>query len=117
MKIFFLFNLPDPEIVNCFIDKRQLAQFAARCGISHPGSFAGNSLEQVLSISQNLSYPILMKPPDKSYLERRSAIWRDNKLLVISDPDMLQKQYLEFHNIGIKDLMLQEQIPGPDSNI
>lgn len=112
---YFLFNVPDPEIVVCIIDKRQLAKFAVQSEIQHPRTFAVDSLEQLLSIKSQLRYPVTLKPP-KSHLSRGSGLWKGKKLLTASDPDTMQQQFLEFNDVGV-EVMIQEQVPGPETDI
>ncbi len=111
---YFIFSLPDPEIVDCIIDKRKLAGFAASHNIPHPNSFVVDSQEQLKNINQKLHFPVIIKPP-KTY-KARGQIWKGQKLLTVANLELLQKQLLEFKNIK-EDMMIQEQVPGPDSDI
>jgi len=111
---YFFFNLSEPRIIDNIIDKRKLAQFASLNNIPHPRTLSVNSQEHLMNISNQLRYPVILKPP-KSHLAR-GHLWKGKKLLTAINAKLLHKQFLELDNMGEK-IMIQEQVPGPDSDI
>lgn len=58
----FYVAIPDPEIVALFGDKRKTYKFAEQTGIPHPKSWYPEMLTDIASISDQLTYPIVVKP-------------------------------------------------------
>jgi len=111
----FIFSLPEPDMVSTIIDKRLLAQFALQRGIPHPRAYAVHTGEEAAILSQDLCYPVIIKPP-ASHKAGQQQKWMGQKLLIAHDHFELLNYLEEFGKDQI-DILIQEQIPGPETDI
>jgi len=58
----YLLGIPEDETVDIFNDKRKTYQFAEKNGIPHPKSWYPDSFEEVVALSEQLEYPVVVKP-------------------------------------------------------
>lgn len=58
----FYLGIPAPETVAVFYDKRNTYRFAAEHGIPMPDTWVTKSMNNLESMSHDLSYPVVLKP-------------------------------------------------------
>jgi len=110
---YFRFMIASRETVDCFLDKEKTAEFSRVHNIPHPYSYSVSSEEEIKELAQRIEYPCIIKPRD-------SHIWRqifsEQKTIVINSCEELIREYdqIKKHKLNI---ILQQIIPGPDSNI
>jgi D-aspartate ligase len=107
------FHLPAPEELNILMDKTAFAQFAARHGFPVPRTLlveGGRGWDRVLD---EMPFPCIVKP------KYRSIAWRQAKLpkgCLARSRDELGA-FVSTVNDVEGDYVIQEWIPGPDSNV
>jgi D-aspartate ligase len=110
---FFRFHLPAPEDLEILMDKTAFAQFAARHGFPVPKTLlveGGRGWDRVLDEGP---FPCIVKP------KYRTIAWRQAdfpKGYVASSRDKLRALISTVDDVE-GDYVIQEWIPGPDSNV
>lgn len=105
---------PRWEVLQEAYDKRNTYTFAKRHHIPVPETYFVNSESELDEFGQHLNYPILLKP---AVMHRFYRIFK-RKLFCIPNPEELHKisqKVLKY--LPVKEIMLQEIIPGPASHI
>jgi D-aspartate ligase len=108
---YFLFAIPPEDILECIINKRKQYELAERIGIPYPSTFYPESLAEVESIKQTISYPAFIKP-------YYSHVWQEtfkNKGFQVASPQELIERYKEIFSRKLQ-AMVQEVIKGPNTN-
>jgi predicted ATP-grasp superfamily ATP-dependent carboligase len=108
----FRFNTAPPEIMEAGVNKRKQYELAERCGVPYPTTFYPETMDEVRQIEDRLDYPVFIKP---CY----SHLWRARfpnrgKGIEISSPQALVDAFEEILRTDLQ-VMVQEIIPGPDS--
>jgi D-aspartate ligase len=112
---FFLHSLPRPEVIATILDKRRLARAAAAAGIPCPRTLDGGSVPGLDCSIPPLRFPVIVKPAE-SHLGRRSRLFHKTKAIIVPDIRGLSPVLRAAREAGIETL-IQELVPGPDSNI
>jgi D-aspartate ligase len=108
----YLLDQCNPAAQLCMLDKLATYQAAVAAGVPTPRFWVARSREQVLSYRDELVYPLLVKPL-LSHLYR-ARFW--TKLAIANDFGETLARYEQAEKAGI-DVMLVEQIPGPDDRL
>ena len=58
----FYLAIPPPNIVDIFYDKKNSYQFCSLNNIPHPKSFSPNSITDAIKISEEVDFPVIIKP-------------------------------------------------------
>jgi D-aspartate ligase len=109
----FLIHLPSNDVLNLLLDKTVFTDYALGHDVLIPRTrnlFNGEDLEH---IAGTLDFPVILKP------FVRTAAWRQAKLCkayYLDSMDELKKIYGRVNAVESR-LMVQEWIPGGDSNI
>ncbi len=109
----FLIHLPSNEVLKLLLDKTAFAEYAKQHNILIPQTHNLFNEEDLMRIADSLSFPVILKP------FTRTACWREAKLCkayYLNNVDELNKLYEKIHAIESR-LMVQEWIPGGDSNV
>ena len=106
----FIVACPDWNITRQFLEKKLTAEIAQRVGISTPRTFLPTSLADIRNLEGTLQFPALAKP-SQSHLYRK---YFDRKMTMVNNMVELTAAYREAEAVGV-ELMVQEYIPGPDS--
>lgn len=109
----FHFALPSKEVVQLFLNKKAFYQFAMRKGFCIPQTFFPVGPEEVGGIAERIAYPCLIKPFQPNATWRRTF---DTRLFVADSPPMLISLYDHLFRVH-QDLIIQEYMPGPDSEL
>ncbi|MBO4263510.1 MAG: hypothetical protein J5871_02370 [Bacteroidales bacterium] len=109
LKRHFTLGIPAPEVVALFADKRKAYQFADACGIPHPKSCYPATLEDVVRIAGEVSYPVVIKPA-----VMYSFRWMFGKKAFRCDsPEELIRKCREISKrIPISSVIIQEFLSG-----
>ncbi len=95
------------------VDKRSFYDLCRRAEIETPQTAFPNDADEVLQLGQQFQFPLLLKPIF-------GHLWRDRlggaKLLVAHSTDDLKRYVDQFGN-DCSGLMVQELIPGEETNI
>ena len=110
----FRFVLPDPETLELLLQKGRFHAFCEREEIAAPATAVGLTSGTLDEVLPGFRFPCLLKP------EYRDARWDGRfapaKALVAENEKELRSHVGEAEATGA-DLMLQEIIPGPDTEL
>ena len=102
----------DWPVLKLFIEKKETYDLAASCGVPHPKTFTPASMEEFERDAEGLMYPCILKP-----VYSQEFVYRFNvKNFHVGDPDQL-KEKLRLCLDENHPVMVQEIIPGPDTEI
>jgi len=110
----FRFIIPNYEVVRTQISKRRFHEFASANSFSVPKSFFTNGLDETRNIAKKITFPCIVKP------EYKDSDWnkklKNQKVLYADSKQSLLLQ-IEHHQIRDRSLIIQEWIPGDDSDL
>ena len=109
----FLIHLPSNEVLKLLLDKTAFTEYARQHNILIPRTHNLFNPEDLAQIAETLSFPVILKP------FVRTSAWREAKLskaYYLNTNDELKKLYGKINSIESR-LMVQEWIPGGDSNV
>ena len=109
----FLIHLPSNEVLKLLLDKTAFTEYARQHNILIPRTHNLFNPEDLVHIAETLSFPVILKP------FVRTSAWREAKLskaYYLDTKDELKKLYDRINSIESR-LMVQEWIPGGDSNV
>ena len=102
----------DWPVLKLFVDKQETYALAASCGVPHPKTFTPASMEEFERNAEGLIYPCILKP-----VHSQQFVYRFNvKNFQVGDPDQLKEKLHLCLDEG-HPVMVQEIIPGPDTEI
>ncbi|MDR4509295.1 MAG: hypothetical protein MRJ65_13890 [Candidatus Brocadiaceae bacterium] len=110
---YFLFNLPDHNMLGSIVDKFKQYEIAKNAGIPLPKTFFSKDISDVHTFSSHLDYPVFIKGLDvsewrKNVSSTTKGFEAKNKEELISIVEGIHK-----HNVRV---VVQELIKGPDTN-
>ncbi len=110
-----IYRGPSPCVVAKIIDKGALYEAALRQGVSVPRTHIIRKYDDLDSIPVSLSFPCIIKPS-------QSHIWRKlnkpGKAIIVRDQAELRRQIISLIDVLSRiPLLVQEIIPGPESNL
>lgn len=111
----FLHALPRPEVIELILDKRKLALAAERAGVPFPRTVGAGALDGPGPLAADFAFPVIIKPA-ASHLGRRNDLFRKCKAQLVPDRPSLEAALWAGREAGI-ELLVQEHVPGPDSEI
>jgi len=115
LKKHYDFVLPDHNIIETLIDKKNLNGFAQKHGFPAPKTFFSQNESDIHEIAKTIHYPCVVKPL------YRTAYWSQNvppeKKVLKADSAVDLKQKIKEMNIANQSLILQEWIPGGDEQV
>ena len=103
---------PDWDILHRFIDKQETYVLAEACDIPYPKTFTPNTLEEISEIGENVGYPCILKP----MTSHRFVSTFGTKNFEVGDATELSEKFRLCLDAGQR-VMVQEVIPGPDTNL
>lgn len=110
----YRFVTPPREAVRCILNKRCQYELARTLGVPIPGTHFPESVDAVRAIADLVAYPCILKPY-RAHLRQQRLSLQAKVLLVTSREELLSA----FDRLGWQtgELMIQEVVPGPDSNL
>ncbi|MBP2675193.1 MAG: carbamoyl-phosphate synthase chain, binding domain protein [Deltaproteobacteria bacterium] len=109
----YLLNLPGPEILECIADKYRQYTLALEAGIPVPKTFVANNMEELEGLKGRIPFPAFIKGAEVTLW--RSKMGVASKGFVVNDPQELMDRFRLIFERGANGL-IQELIPGPDTN-
>jgi len=109
----YLLNIPDFGIVECITDKLKQYELCSKAGVPVPKTFVAQNIQQVLQMKDDLPYPLFIKGREVN--SWRKVMGVDQKGFLVSTPEELQAICSLLFERGATGL-IQEVIPGPDTN-
>lgn len=104
-------TVPDWEHAKLFIDKAYTYEIARGIGVAAPMTLTPTSAEEAETFAQSAQFPCVVKPNQVHLFQQRFG----KKMFPVWNQDELTSRYLQAQEAGI-DVMIQEFIPGDDSN-
>ena len=102
----------DWPVLKFFVDKQETYALAEKCGVPHPKTFTPASMEEFERCADGLRYPCILKP-----VHSQQFVYRFNvKNFQVDDRDELEEK-LQVCLDENHPVMVQEIIPGPDTEI
>ena len=102
-----------PGIADVVTDKKSFYELCVKHGVVSPRTAFPETLEQALTVKSEFDFPVIIKPI-------HGHLWRERlkgrKLLTAATPDEFEQIVRKFAD-DICELMIQELIPGPESNL
>ena len=102
--------ITDWPILKRFIEKSDLYQLAAECGVPYPKTFHPQTMEQLETVCDLIPYPCILKPVNSHVFFSRYGV----KNLEATDRASLIRGFQRCLSDQL-DVVVQEVIPGPDS--
>jgi predicted ATP-grasp superfamily ATP-dependent carboligase len=110
---YFLMNLPDPQIIECITDKFKQYKLALDAGVPVPQTFIAGDMEELLKIMDCIPFPAFVKGNEvTSWRRKMGDIFKG---YVVSTKEDLLNTFRLIFDRG-EDGLVQEIIPGPDTN-
>ncbi|WP_201093894.1 hypothetical protein [Thiocystis minor] len=104
----FLFPQPEPGAMPRLYSKESLYDLCVAEGVPTPETLFPDSIEQAVSEGQGFPFPLIVKAIDPDRLMRRTG----RRMAVVHRQSELRDAYSELDEPGVKNLALQEFIPG-----
>lgn len=110
---FYLMNLPDPQIIECIADKFKQHVLALNAGIPVPQTFFAHNMDQLLQIVDRIPLPAFIKGSEVTLWRKKMGV--ASKGFLVSTKEELIGTFKMIFERGANALV-QELIPGPDTN-
>jgi predicted ATP-grasp superfamily ATP-dependent carboligase len=108
----YLVACPPWELARNFLEKARTYALAAAAGVGTPRTLAPASVAEARDFARRIGLPLLVKPSQSHlYFERFRR-----KMTRVGDPQALGARVGEALDAGL-EVMLQELIPGPDTEV
>jgi predicted ATP-grasp superfamily ATP-dependent carboligase len=103
---------PDWDVLRRLIEKPETYKLADKCNVPYPKTFLLMTLDELHEIKDEINYPCVLKP----VLGYEFASRFNSKVFSVNNYDDLLSKFKLCLESGL-EVMIQEIIPGPDSNI
>jgi D-aspartate ligase len=111
-------DLPDERTVSNCLDKARFARIAERLALPVPKSWTPRDAEAVRRMAPQLEYPVFVKPMHgEAAASLPAAIRRKGKGWRVESADGLVASHDLLARHGLTQIIVQEYIPGPDSEL
>ena len=113
----FRFVLAAHATIETLINKREFYWFCQREGLPAPVTFFPKGHDDLRTIAKTLRFPAIFKPAESHHWQTPdSSLVRGRKAIKVDRADELFRWYDELVQLS-PDLLVQEVIGGPDSNL
>lgn len=114
LKDYFLFSLPDHEIITKILNKEQFIDLAHEKKLPVPFSKKISFAEELYEYKDNLRFPLIIKPSwrNNDWLRK----FHEKKLFIVDKKDEIN-HIVETLRDFKTNYFIQEIIPGPEENI
>jgi D-aspartate ligase len=109
---YFLFHIPDLEILEHMLSKRLQGKYAEEKGALVPKSIVIENKNTLFDVVSQFTFPFILKPDDISLWQKVFS----NKGILVKSPQQLQKVIAEVFRYDLK-VIAQEVIPGAVTNL
>ena len=109
----YLMNLPSPHIIESIADKFKQYSLALDAGIPVPKTFFADNMDQVLEIKDRIPLPAFIKGAEVTLWRKKMGV--ASKGFVVNTQEELLNTFEMVFRRGANGLV-QELIPGPDTN-
>lgn len=109
----YIFPVNSAELLDQLADKRKMFQLALDNSIPTPHIICPQNLDDVNAALSELSFPLMLKAIDGKRLQERTG----KKMVIVENEDQLIENYKKLEDFDHPNLMLQEMIPGDDTEV
>ncbi|MBE0672997.1 MAG: hypothetical protein IH588_20655 [Anaerolineales bacterium] len=109
----YLMNLPSPQILECISDKYKQYSLALEAGIPVPRTYLPENMEALNELIDEIPFPAFIKGAEVTTWRRKMGV--ATKGFVVSTREELRNTFRRIFEQGVNGL-IQEIIPGPDTN-
>lgn len=111
----FALGVPEPRVIELFNDKRRAYRFAEASGVHCPKCWYPNTMEEVESLSEELPYPVVVKPAVMYSFHATFG----KKAFRCDDAASLKATYMRIAAKGypLETLVVQEFLDGGAKNL
>jgi predicted ATP-grasp superfamily ATP-dependent carboligase len=109
----YLLNFPQADIIEALTDKWKQHELVAKAGVAAPRTFIVRDLQQLRSIKEDLPFPVFVKGREVNSWRKIMGV--EQKGFLVNTPDEVVAIYRQLFQRGAAAL-IQEVIPGPDTN-
>ncbi len=109
----YLLSIPEPNIIESITDKLKQYELCGKAGVAAPKTFVAHSFADVQQIKDELPYPVFIKGREVNCWRKVMGV--DQKGFLVNNPGELLATFRLLFERGAVGL-IQEVIPGPDSN-
>jgi len=102
-----------PEICPRFLSKLEFYKLCKEYGVPHPKTCFLTGKEDVETLIKMLRFPIIIKP---HFIHKWRKFLKGRKVILINNKDELKEIFNKGREL-LHDSIVQEVVPGPDSNI
>ena len=110
----FVLGIPQKDIIELFGDKRNTYKFAAKIGIPHPKSWYPESIDDVETIAQEATFPLVVKPAVMysfhQMFGKKAFRCDDKESLIVKCEEIVKK-------IPLSSVIIQEFLAGGAENL
>lgn len=111
---YYLFHLPDKNVVDAFLDKTSFHVWALEHGFNVPASHVCASHEELADCLDRIPFPVIIKPFEKT--EKWEKLSPVHKILQLTKRSELEQIPFNLFEAAPR-LLVQQWIPGGDSNV
>ena len=105
----FFLALPEKKTAELFADKRLTYCFAENNDIPHPKSWYPSTYESILTLAQEVSYPVVLKP---AIMYTFHKLFGKKAFLCTDKDDLINRVNCIQDRFPIDQLIIQEFLPG-----
>ncbi len=109
----YIFPVNSTELLDQLADKKKMFQLALDNSIPTPRIICPQNMVDVNAALSELSFPIMLKGIDGQRLQAKTGI----KMVIVETEDQLSENYKKLEDFDQPNLMLQEMIPGDDTEV
>jgi D-aspartate ligase len=109
----YLMNLPDARIIECIADKFKQYRLALDAGIPVPRTFVAANMERFHEMEEQIPLPAFIKGAEVTLWRKKMGV--ASKGFVVATREELTDTLRAVFDRGVSAL-IQEIIPGPDTN-
>lgn len=111
----FSIGIPKPSCTNIFSNKRRTYQFCERYGIPHPKSYYPDTLDDIICLADNITYPIVIKPAVMYSFHEKFG---KKAFLCHRSEELISKcKKIQTDGYQIENLVVQEFVSGGAKNL
>jgi len=110
---YFLFPKNDSELISKIVSKKGMYSLALENDVPTPVTLFPKNLEDVHKYCEDGKFPLMLKGIYGNHLEARTG----KKMVLVNNKEELVENYLLLEDPAEPNLMLQEYIPGDDSQV
>lgn len=104
---YLIIPLPDYQLLDSVINKKKLYQKATKLGLDIPKTSFPHSIEEVVSITEDIGFPVIVKPFYSNLFQRELG----QRFFVYTSMTELKKEIERFEPF-VDQFLIQEVIPG-----